>query len=46
MFDSADRIALEEVLFLYSIPDIYIEVISTSYENKIAAVKVESMISS
>jgi hypothetical protein len=44
--DPVDRRALVKVLFLYGIPDKYIEVINTMYENNIAAVKVGNEVSS
>ena len=44
-FDSVDRRALAKVLSLYGIPEKYIKVICSMYENNTAAVKIGNDIS-
>ena len=45
-FDSIDRTALAKVLSLHGIPDKYIKVIGSIFENNVAAVKVGNEVSS
>ena len=45
VFDSNDRRALAKVLSLYGIPDKYMKVISTMYENNTATVKIGNEVS-
>ena len=44
-FDSADRRALAKFLYLFGIPDKYIEVINAMSDNKIATAKVGNEVS-